>query len=325
MDEDSPAGLPGDRASARLQGAVRYFTGKPCSQGHIAPRYAANGHCVVCSRRQVAAWQKQQTDPCSTEGCERPAVTRSLCHAHFERWRKTGDVNATVPIRDRVNRRPAGAQCAVDGCEKPRKSREWCAMHYQRWLKHGDLDFVPEPWPTECSTEDCDKEPVARGLCHAHYAKLRRYGDAEWHRPVRPNGQVNYYVLHTRLRQVRGRAAAHQCVGECGRRARQWAWLHGEDPRDFRNYVPMCCSCHQRYDRSPDPDIQPWGIGPTPRRRRRAGGPPLPVLPPAFANGMPVQRRTSPWRRPALRLPDLPGHRPCLRGPSLTPVGRPVL
>ncbi len=325
MEKDNPLAYPSSRESARLQESVRYFTGEACPQGHVAPRYTSNGNCIACLRAALYARNAASTDPCGIEGCGRPAVNLGWCHAHYERWRKNGDVDAATPLRGRAYRRPVGAQCAVKGCEKPRKSREWCAMHYQRWLKHGDLDFVPEPWPTECNTEDCDKKPVARGLCHAHYAKLRRYGNTEWHRPVRPTDEVNYYVLHERLRQARGLAAAHQCTGECGRQARHWAWLHGEDPRDFRNYVPMCASCHQRYDGSPDPNIQPWGIGLTSRRRRRAGGPPLPVLPPAFANGMPVQRRTPPWRRPALRLPHLPGHGPCLRVPPRPAVGRPVL
>jgi hypothetical protein len=290
MDEDSPAGLPGRRVSALREGAVRYFTGKPCSQGHIAPRYSANGHCVVCTRRQVAAWQKQQTGPCGIEGCDRLAVARGWCHAHFERWRKTGDVRADVPIEARAPRVGPKVKCGVEGCDKGGKlARGMCAMHYTRWRKHGDPLFIPEAAPAErdpaaraeCRADGCDKEPATRGFCLAHYAKLQRYGDVEWHRPVLPNDQVNYHMLHTRLRQARGSARVHLCVGECGRQARQWAWLHGEDPCDFRNYVPMCCSCHQRYDRSPDPGIQPWGIGPTPRRRRRAGGPPLPVLPSA--------------------------------------------
>lgn len=215
-------------------------------------------------------------------------ANREWCRAHYERWRKTGDVNASVPVRDRAYRRPVGAQCAVEGCEKLARSREWCGMHYLRWKKHGDLDFVPEPWPTECSIEGCGKKPDARGLCVAHYAKLRRYGDVEWRRPLLPNDRVNYFKLHARLRQARGSATAHQCVGECGRQARQWAWLHGEDPCDFRNYVPMCYSCHQRYDRSPDPGIQPWGIGPTPRPRRRTRGAPVRVLPAATGDGMSV-------------------------------------
>jgi hypothetical protein len=215
---------------------------------------------------------------CAVENCDRPSDSRGWCRAHYERWRTTGDVDASRPVVGKVPR-PPGAQCTVEGCDRPPGGREWCGMHYKRWLKHGDPLFVPDPWPTKCSTEDCDKKPVARGLCEAHYAKLRRYGDVEWHRPLLPNDRVNYFGLHARLRQSRGSATAHRCVGKCGRQARHWAWLHGEDPCDFRNYVPMCFSCHLRYDRYSDADAQPWGIGLTPRRpRRRASGPPLPVL-----------------------------------------------
>jgi hypothetical protein len=291
MDEDSPAEFPRDRASARLQGGVKYFTGKPCSQGHLAPRYTTNGHCVVCVRRQLGAWQEQRTDVCSIEGCGRPVYGRGWCHAHNARWRKTGDARADVPIEARTERSGPEARCGVDGCEKPRKSRGWCSTHWQRWKKHGDPLYVPDPPPvlTACRAEGCDREPAQRGFCWSHYSRLLRYGSPDGKPDRGANSQVTYYTLHARLRRARGSATARQCVGECGRQARQWAWLHGEDPCDFGNYVPMCYSCHKRYDGSPDDGIQPWGIGLTPKpRRRRPGGPPLPLLLAAPGDGMPM-------------------------------------
>ena len=38
----------GPRKSARASGAKTYFTGKPCSNGHIAPRYTKSGACKEC-------------------------------------------------------------------------------------------------------------------------------------------------------------------------------------------------------------------------------------------------------------------------------------
>lgn len=39
-----------DRTTAELQGLRRYFTGKPCLNGHIAERYISTGSCVVCAK-----------------------------------------------------------------------------------------------------------------------------------------------------------------------------------------------------------------------------------------------------------------------------------
>lgn len=57
-----------------------------------------------------------------------------------------------------------------------------------------------------------------------------------------------YIVNHRRVRRVRGNAILQKCV-ECGGRAEQWAWIHGQDPEDPANYQPMCRKDHKAYDR----------------------------------------------------------------------------
>lgn len=65
-----------------------------------------------------------------------------------------------------------------------------------------------------------------------------------------------YEQAHQSIRAQRGSASGYLC--ECGRPARDWAFLHkaaplyspqgrpySEDPAD---YAPMCRSCHQSYD-----------------------------------------------------------------------------
>lgn len=53
---DKPAPLvPATRAEAVERGAVRYFTGEPCPQGHTAERYTLGGYCVGCQRAATKA------------------------------------------------------------------------------------------------------------------------------------------------------------------------------------------------------------------------------------------------------------------------------
>lgn len=47
-------GLPRTRAEAKALGVTRYFTGKPCLRGHVAERYALDGHCHECRRQYDA-------------------------------------------------------------------------------------------------------------------------------------------------------------------------------------------------------------------------------------------------------------------------------
>lgn len=51
--------LPKSRREAKAQGAPRYFTGKPCKNGHVAERYVFGG-CVPC--HQAFSWARRQ-DP----------------------------------------------------------------------------------------------------------------------------------------------------------------------------------------------------------------------------------------------------------------------
>lgn len=45
--------LPTSAKKARRLGCKRYFTGKPCKEGHIAERLTSGGHCLVCHRKQT--------------------------------------------------------------------------------------------------------------------------------------------------------------------------------------------------------------------------------------------------------------------------------
>ena len=70
---------------------------------------------------------------CSVAGCERQAVTRGWCHAHYQRWARTGDVLAERPIGRQVN-----AQCAIAGCPRDAIARQLCRTHYRRVRTYGD-------------------------------------------------------------------------------------------------------------------------------------------------------------------------------------------
>ena len=42
--------LPSTASAAQAAGLKRFFTGRPCRQGHIAERYAASGECYECAK-----------------------------------------------------------------------------------------------------------------------------------------------------------------------------------------------------------------------------------------------------------------------------------
>ncbi len=44
------------RKEAKSQGLTRYFTGKPCPQGHICERFVSYGQCLECTIKIRDAW-----------------------------------------------------------------------------------------------------------------------------------------------------------------------------------------------------------------------------------------------------------------------------
>lgn len=53
-----------ERPEAKKSGAVRYFNGKPCPEGHVAERYTASGTCSLC------ATIKRNSDPYKKKSSE---------------------------------------------------------------------------------------------------------------------------------------------------------------------------------------------------------------------------------------------------------------
>ena len=67
-----------------------------------------------------------------------------------------------------------------------------------------------------------------------------------------------YTASHIRVYKAKGRAADHLCA-HCGDPAEQWAYTHSDpheltSPEGFpyspdpEHYMPLCRSCHKRYD-----------------------------------------------------------------------------
>lgn len=51
---DNCDGLPTSRPLAKARGTLRYYTGRPCSHGHLTPRRTSNGKCLACARIERA-------------------------------------------------------------------------------------------------------------------------------------------------------------------------------------------------------------------------------------------------------------------------------
>lgn len=76
-------------------------------------------------------------------------------------------------------------------------------------------------------------------------------------------GATSYATTHRRVKKDGGKAVALAC-SSCGEPAREWAFNHDTSPEFVRHhpdgmpysargqvdYIPLCVSCHRRYDRN---------------------------------------------------------------------------
>lgn len=169
---------------------------------------------------------------CTVPDCERLPVCRNWCNTHYERWRRTGDVQADRPIQHREFQNDP--VCAIPDCGEATKSRGWCKLHYGRWLKHGDpLTVLKEygEYDTDvCAVPDCGRDRAKRGWCGTHYARWRKHGDVQADRPVakmNPKGEGGVNGHGYRIVTVDGTATPeHRLIME---------QLLGRPLRDFEN------------------------------------------------------------------------------------------
>lgn len=62
---------------------------------------------------------------CTIDGCQGKHQARGLCHAHYMRRQRNGELALQVS-------KHTGEPCATIGCSNPRRAREWCATCYRR-------------------------------------------------------------------------------------------------------------------------------------------------------------------------------------------------
>jgi hypothetical protein len=80
--------------------------------------------------RTGSAVRGERPTTCAVAACTRDAKSRGWCHAHYQRWRTSGDPGS-APVRSR-------GPCSVRDCDRDSYARELCNTHYRRLLTHGD-------------------------------------------------------------------------------------------------------------------------------------------------------------------------------------------
>lgn len=108
---------------------------------------------------------------CTVPICDRPLSRTGLCHGHYERRRRTGNLSEHIPIRVRSE---MPKSCTVDGCTSAVNSGGLCHVHYARAFRKGYRVIATEA--PACSVPDCSDPVRCKSYCTSHYNKWRRWG-----------------------------------------------------------------------------------------------------------------------------------------------------
>lgn len=74
------------RSEARAQGLNRYFTGKPCPQGHVVERIVSSGACTICAKARNAKWAADNRDHVTATKAEWRKRNPDKVKATSQRW-----------------------------------------------------------------------------------------------------------------------------------------------------------------------------------------------------------------------------------------------
>ena len=108
---------------AKAQGKTRYYTGKPCPQGHIAERIVSTRACSQCAAEKKHRWNKENPDKVSELRrkwvAENPEKAKECKSAEQKRNRaKANERNRRYAAQNREQLRAKNALWATNNPDK---------------------------------------------------------------------------------------------------------------------------------------------------------------------------------------------------------------
>jgi hypothetical protein len=123
---------------ARDAGLVRYFTGKPCSKGHIDERLKSDRSCCACTREKRRLWAKENPEKKAVKDKKHQAKNLEKFNARTKKWR---DANPHIERERVVRRRASKAQRTPSWLNDGQLFELQCVYKYCSSLRFVGLNY----------------------------------------------------------------------------------------------------------------------------------------------------------------------------------------
>ena len=129
------------RAKAKAQGLKRYFTGKPCKQGHTVERNTASGHCMECDRVRANEFRINNPEVISERGARYYKENIESVRTRVKSYQQTeaGKANRAATNKAWWEANKAQHQATVNAWGKANKGLRAAHAAARRTLGHVDL------------------------------------------------------------------------------------------------------------------------------------------------------------------------------------------
>lgn len=128
------------RREAKSRALLRYFTGKPCKQGHLTERYVSSTRCIRCvADRNARPDVKALVVAASAAYYAREEVKQRKRIYALNRWHSSPEVKEKGRISDRKRYKNPARQAKMRLYKETRRAKRWWVATHAR--RKSDLSY----------------------------------------------------------------------------------------------------------------------------------------------------------------------------------------
>ncbi len=167
-------------------GERHFFTGLPCSRGHVSPRFVSSRGCVQCSAENRSSWRKKNPDKARDADKSFRDRNKEKVDAWTKSWRARNPEKVSKHNRDYYARTPGRAESNKLWRDKNKDKKRRYEVKRRMKLKFIREDDLSERKKTE------DRWQKMFDKCHVLFEKTGHKWHVDHIIPLSKGGRHHY-------------------------------------------------------------------------------------------------------------------------------------